>query len=290
MEKIAIIIVNYNSVADCKKCIPMLQQQQDVETEFFIIDSASKEDDVKLLKEYCEQNGFNFFPSKENLGYNRGNNIGLRAAAKKGYRYALICNPDMEFPETDFLAKLISNFKLDKDIVAVGGNIRGLDGKPQSPMRIPVENNWIDSFRWICNILQSNKREPQNYLDSPFISHICEKLMGSCLIIDLEFIKNIGFFDENVFMYGEEAILAKIIARSGKKLYYDASALAIHAHVKKKKNPPAIQIKLWRKSSLYYNSYYSNYKPISKYIAKFSIRLYFFLLLSSYKFKNIKSQ
>ncbi len=284
MNKIAVIILNYNSVADCKKCIPMLQRQQDVETEFFIIDSASKEDNVKELKEYCEQGGFNFFPSKENLGYNKGNNIGLRTASEKGYKYALVCNPDMEFPENDFLAKLVNDFNLDNDIVAVGGNIQGLDGKPQSPMK--ADGSWMESFNWIRDAWNAKKGKQKTYLDNPNESHICSKLMGSCLLINLDFIQRIGFFDENIFLYCEEAILAKVISNSGKKAYYDATAKAIHAHKKKMKTNPTMQWRFLRQSRLYFYSQYSGYNIIGKLLSQLSTNIYFCLLFASYKLKK----
>lgn len=284
MEKIAVILLNYNSVADCKKCIPMLQRQQDVETEFFIIDSASKEEDANELQAYCEQEGFNFFASKENLGYNRGNNIGLRAAAKKGYKYALVCNPDMEFPDPYFLSKLINDFNIDKDIVAVGSNIQGLDGKPQNPMN--ADGNWIESFNWIRDIWNAKRGKQKSFLDSPTESHVCHKLLGSCLLIDLNFIQNIGFFDENVFLYCEEAILAKVIANSGKKAYYNASAKAIHAHKKSEKGNPANRWKAWRKSRLYFNSRYSGFNAFGKFMANLSTRLYVAILLINYRLRK----
>mgnify|MGYP002601098906 CR=1 FL=1 len=272
MEKIAVIILNYNSVADCKKCIPMLQLQNGVSPEFFIVDSASNEKEVKELKEYCYQQSLNFYESKENLGYNRGNNIGLRAAAKKGYKYALVCNPDMEFPKRDFLSKLVKDFKIDKEIVAVGGYIKGLDGKPQSPMK--ADGNWSESFNWIRDIWYAKTGKPISYLDNPESSHICSKLMGSCLLVDLDFIQRIGFFDEKVFLYCEEAILAKVISNDGKKAYYDASAIAIHAHSKSKKGNSASHLKFWRKSRLYFYSKYSGYNSWGKLISKISTIIY----------------
>lgn len=285
MENIAIVIVNYNSSGDCKKCIRTLKQQIDVNVEFFIVDSASKEQDVKDLQEYCEQKGFNFFASNENLGYNRGNNIGLRAAAKKGYKYALVCNPDMEFPDPIFLATLVRDFDKDKEIVAVGGNIVGLDGKPQSPMK--ADGNWMQSFNWIKSIW-NRKNDYNTYLDNPQKSHICSKLMGSCILIDLDFIQSVGFFDENVFLYCEEAILAKVIEKSDKKLYYNATTIATHAHKKHNKGNPAMLWKLWRKSRLYYYTKYSGYSAWGRFMAKLSVGIYVFSLLIAYRLRKCK--
>ena len=96
-DKIAIIILNYNSSADCRKCIGYLKTQQDVKLEIIVVDNCSHEDERKAVETLCKEQGCTFIANNENRGYNAGNNVGLRYAAEKGYEYALIANPDMEF-------------------------------------------------------------------------------------------------------------------------------------------------------------------------------------------------
>ena len=138
--KIAIIILNYNSSADCRKCIGYLKQQQCVEQEIVVVDNCSHEDDRKAVELLCKEQGCTFIANNENRGYNAGNNVGLRYAAEKGYEFALIANPDMEFPQIDYLATLLAKMQEDADIVVCGSDIIGADGIHQSPMG--KDGNW----------------------------------------------------------------------------------------------------------------------------------------------------
>ena len=47
---VAIIVLNYNSSADCRKCISHLKRQEGVEIEIIIVDNRSREDDALAVK------------------------------------------------------------------------------------------------------------------------------------------------------------------------------------------------------------------------------------------------
>ena len=126
--KIAIIILNYNSSADCCKCIGYLKAQQGVEQEIIVVDNCSRDEEREAVELLCKEQGCTFIANRENKGYNAGNNIGLLYAAEKGYEYALIANPDMEFPQTDYLATLLAKMQEDEEIVVCGSDIIGADG------------------------------------------------------------------------------------------------------------------------------------------------------------------
>ena len=109
--RIACIILNYNTSSDCRKCASFLTSQEDMEVELIFVDNNSLPDDWKKLKEFCLVKGHTFIENQENKGYNAGNNVGLRYAAEKGYEYALIANPDMEFPQKDYLSRMVEGFQ-----------------------------------------------------------------------------------------------------------------------------------------------------------------------------------
>lgn len=270
---VAIIILNYNSSADCRKCIGFLKQQQDVEAEIVVVDNCSREEERKAVESVCKENGCTFITNNENRGYNAGNNVGLRYAAEKGYEYALIANPDMEFPQNDYLLKLAQKMQSDEEIVICGSDIIGADGIHQSPMG--KEGNWRSSFGWIKDILhRKQKNEAYDFIDNHNESHYCHKISGCCLMLRMSFIKEIGFFDEKVFLYCEEAILSRQVEIAGKKMYYLATAQAVHRHVKSDKGDPVKRFKAWGKSRCYFIDRYSNDSWLGKQIAKLSMRMY----------------
>ena len=271
--KIAIIILNYNSSADCSKCIGYLKAQQGVEQEIVVVDNCSREDDRKAVELLCKEQDCTFITNSENKGYNAGNNVGLRYAAEKGYEFALIANPDMEFPQTDYLATLVAQMQTDDDIVVCGSDIVGADGIHQSPMG--KEGNWRGSFAWIKEIFGKKKKsDAYDFIDNYSESHYCHKVSGCCFMIRMSFLKSINFFDEKVFLYCEEAILSRQVEMNSKKMYYLTTAQAVHRHVKNEKGDPIKRFKIWGKSRCYFIDRYSNDHWFGKQIAKLSMKTY----------------
>ena len=82
--KIPVILLNYNSSADCCKCVADLKRQEGVELEIISVDNCSRKEDASAVEQLAAEQGCTFIAAKENRGYNAGNNIGLRYAANKG--------------------------------------------------------------------------------------------------------------------------------------------------------------------------------------------------------------
>lgn len=278
VNKVAVIILNYNSSDDCRKCVSFLKRQEGVELELILVDNCSPDGDK--VKALCQEEGCTFIPSKENRGYNAGNNIGLRYAAHKGYKYALIANPDMEFPQNDYVRKLIETIEMDSKIVLVGTDILTPLGKHQNPMR---EMTFYEEFFWPITIFRFRK-SGKWFLDNHTHSGFCKKLSGCCFLIKLSFIKQIGFFDENTFLYSEESILAKQVLNSGNKMYYLSDSQAIHNHIKSEKGNPCKRMNILHVSRWYYLEKYSGYSKWMLCLLRKSKSIQYFLYNQYFKY------
>ena len=207
--KIATIILNYNNSADCRKCIGYLKAQQNIEQEIIVVDNCSREDDRCAVEALCKEQGCTFIANGENKGYNAGNNVGLRYAVEKGYEYALIANPDMEFPQKVYLSKLLAKMQEDDNIVVCGSDIIGPDGIHQSPMG--KDGNWRGSFGWIRELLFGRKNSDKyDFIDNYKESHYCHKVSGCCFMIRISFLKSINFFDQFMFEFFKPFCTIKI--------------------------------------------------------------------------------
>lgn len=254
--KIAIIILNYNSSADCRKCVSDLKKQSGVEIEIVIVDNCSRSDEREEIEKFCRGSCCTFLLSPENRGYNAGNNIGLHYAAEQGYEYALICNPDMEFPQDNYLKNLADILKNNSEITVIASDILHFEGYHQNPL-LP-DGDWKDALKGVLRTFLpwKHSRTP-DYIDRWDFSHFCNKVSGCCFMIRIDFLKEIGFFDEYPFLYCEEAILAAQVVLSGKKMYYVADVQAIHHHVKKAKLDAVRGFRHWRRSRTYFIRRYS---------------------------------
>ena len=290
MINIPIIILNYNSSSDCKKIISSLQKQSDVSLEIIVVDNcSSKKGEKEIIKEICIRQNCTFIQAKKNRGYNAGNNIGLRYASEKGYKYALIANPDMEFPQTDYVAKLVSKMEKDEDVVACGSDVITLEGIHQNPRKIEFLP-WWHSFDWLFDVLSQkiskkiSNKDNQNWISDPSIETYCTYLNGCCLMLRTSFLNMIGYFDEGVFLYGEESILAKQVLLSHKKMLYVPDCLAIHSHQKSKEQHPLVCSRHWKNSKIHFIKHYSGYPFYGKMVALFSLHVYYLFLNTYHKF------
>lgn len=259
--KIGVVILNYNSSSDCMKCISSLSMQQEVELDLIVVDNCSIQEERSKLENFLKgkkvvtAHQITYIPNNDNKGYNAGNNIGLRYAAQKGYEYALISNPDMEYPDTLYVKKLIVNIKSDSRVVVWASDIINNEGLHQNPMR---ELSFWEEFLWPIEWLK-NKNKSVWYVLDYSTSCICEKVSGCCLLVDLSFMKEINFFDENVFLYSEESILGKQVSENGRKMQYDSNVYAIHRHIESAKGNKTKRMLMLFQSRGYYLERYSGY-------------------------------
>lgn len=278
--KVAVIVLNYNSSADCRKCISHLKRQEGVEIEIIIVDNRSREDDALAVKSLAAEQDCTFIAAKENRGYNAGNNIGLRHAAEKGYEYALIANPDMEFPQRDYIAKLVNLMESKPEVAVCGSNIIGMDNKRQNPWRFSKWWIYIPYLESLLRILNIYSRV------LPPVSAYCDIVTGCCLMVRMNSICKMGFLDENVFLYCEEAILGRRVQRNGEKTYYFHETFARHCHIESQKGRFSKRYQQFWKSRCYYLKQYSGFNKFQLTIIGLSNSAYHWMKLLFYKLKE----
>lgn len=282
--KIAAILLNYNSAADCRKCVASLRQQEGVELEIVIVDNCSRAEEADAARSVAREQGCTFIAAGENRGYNAGNNVGLRHAAGLGCEYALIANPDMEFPERGYVARLAAEMRQRPDVAVVGSDIVTPEGIHQNPMM--RDGDWRSSFGWISAFFRKKKADTYDFIDNYAESHYCSKVSGCCLLVRMDFMESIGYFDERVFLYCEEAILSRQVEREGMKMYYIADARAIHAHVKSEKGDPVARFRHWKRSRFHYIDNYSGDSRLGRMMAKLSMTVYVFTITALLRMKK----
>ncbi len=282
-SKIGVVILNYNSSADCQRSIKGLKKQSGVDLDIVIVDNYSTKEERKNIEELSSRERITFIANNRNNGYNGGNNIGIRDIIKKGYKYVVVSNPDMEYPNREYLHKLLQIMERQDDIAVCAGSITTPSGEYQNPPKHNSDGG-IDNFGWIRNILRGElATQTPNWIEDPLKSRVCRKLNGCCLLLRASSLKRIGLFDERTFLYGEESILAKQIENAGLKMYYCAETTAIHNHLKSNEGDNTLRLRYWQKSQLIYLKFYSGYSPLHKAYSYLSIMIYFFLLKTKHR-------
>src|SRR5258706_1247887 len=102
---LSVIIVNYNVRHFLEQCLFSVKKAMaDLQGEVFVIDNNSSDDSINYLRPKFP--GINFISNKENIGFGKACNQGIKPAKGK---YILFLNPDTIVPE-DCFAKCIDFF------------------------------------------------------------------------------------------------------------------------------------------------------------------------------------
>lgn len=280
MKQVMAIVLNHNSYDDTTKCVRLLMAQKNINLGICVVDNGSSEDEKNKLALFCKENSSIFISNDKNDGYSAGNNLGLKRAVELGYEYALIINPDVEIRDEDYLSKAYKDISIDDEIAVLGTDILLPDRGHQNPMR---ELRYWEDLLWPIILLRNKAKKSMPYIKNYSESNFCEKLSGCCFIIDLKFVQDIGYLDENVFLYSEEAILAAAVKKQNKKMYYESNLKAYHMHDVSKDKTSAEQIKEFLKSRRYYLNNYSEYGKLRLSLVNKSIKLQEKVLLHKYK-------
>ena len=200
-NKISIIILTYNNLNLTIDCIESIRKYTDKnDYEIIVVDNNSTDDTKSWLQ---NQNDLKVIYNRENLGFPKGCNIGIKASAQEND--ILLLNNDTVVT-TNWLTNLKKCLYSNSFIGAVGA----------------VSNNGANLQA--CNFSYSDFTEMQQKASQNNISDLKkweEKvcLIGYCMLIKREVLNKIGFLDEAYSPgYIEDNDLSLRIIESGYKL------------------------------------------------------------------------
>ena len=189
IKDITIVITSFKSEVIIKNC---LESIQGICKTIVVENSNNLNFKSSLEKEF---KNVECVLAGKNLGYGTANNLGLKKVKTK---YALILNPDATLhPSTiDNFFKVI---KLIPDFAIIGPYIQ--EQKYES-----TESNLKD-----------------------FSPIPVSSVKGFAMFLNLSEFKDIGFFDENFFIYFEEIDLCKRLRKKNKKIYLSPTIKINHS-------------------------------------------------------------
>lgn len=269
-EKVAAIILNYNTNQDCYKCIDYLQRQNWDDLDVYLVDNNSTSEMKEDLRSYSSKHPeIRLILHDENKGFSAGNNVGLRAAVDNGAKWCLVINPDVELRDANWLAQMMTSISLYPDAVVAGSNVLLPSGERQNPSR---ELRYWEELLWFSYLIRSKLFGFKGYLTEDKQGY-CERLSGCCFLIKADFLREIDFLDEHVFMYCEEPILAKQVSSHGYQELYVNQVTAYHQHYPSQKGNTKKRMQMLFQSREYYLKNYSGYSKIPLMLLLFSKKL-----------------
>ncbi len=223
--QLSIVILNYNVRYFLEICVlSVLKAIKNLDAEIIVVDNNSQDDSCKMIKKKFPQ--VILIENKENLGFPKGNNIGVSHAKGK---YICILNPDTVVAEDTFI-KVLEFIENKNDVGIVGCKLVDGTGNflPESKRGIPTP------FVAFTKITSLYKLFPKLF-GKYYAQHILEIetgqveiLVGAFMIMKCNLYNQVGGFDENCFMYSDDIDLSYMVLQKGKLNYYFHETSIIH--------------------------------------------------------------
>lgn len=264
LNKCGILILNYyswkNTLEMVDKCHFLFGVNY---TDIIIVDNESPNESHDRLKNASEEKGYIYIPSGDNRGYAYGNNIGLKYAYENNYKYIWILNNDVVIKSETLLDNMISILSKDKSLAVVNPDVLSNDNRTYN--RDAVRHSFFDLTLGMLFYIKKG-RKVKNIGGYAYVY----RPQGCCMLIDVNKIHEVGYLDENTFLYCEELILAERLSKKGYKCACDLKDHIIHynsqtvkASISRKK-----YIKIYNESFCYYLKRYREFSNIKILICK----------------------
>lgn len=223
-KELSLIIVSYNCLPLLKQCIESVDKYNDIDDalEVIVVDNGSDGDTIEWLR---SERPDIISIANDNKGFGQGNNVGADLSEGK---YLLFLNPDTILIEPVF-GYALERFRQDPKLGTFGVRLLDAEGK----------RNHSFLLRWVPGMFRTKLNDLLVALDIFIPSKMYT--LGADIFIRRDLFYEIGKFDENFFMYCEEADLTNRVNAHGMKNRFYRDKRIIHLEGKTQKSPNALK-------------------------------------------------
>jgi len=210
--KVSIIIVNYNTLHQLKRCLPSLQCLNYQDYEVIVVDNASIDGSADYIEQEFPE--FRVIRSSENLGYTGGNNVGFKYATGD---YIAVLNPDTKM-EPDWLSRLVGALESNPHAgLAVGKLLFMNDDALINSCGLDITFTGLSFLRGLG--------EPAGHYAEPATVF---GVAGSAFLIRRRLYEELDGFDELLFTYYDDTDLSLRANIAGYTCIYVPEAVGFH--------------------------------------------------------------
>lgn len=188
-SKIIIVVVTFNGMNIIEKCLESIKKSKNI-SDVIVIDNNSDDGTANYIKR--EYSWTKLIELRENIGFGRANNIGIKKAIEDNADYVFLLNQDAEIME-DTVDILIRTHMMHNEYGIISPIHLDDYGNPEK-----IFLKYVDSRN--CNELLSDmlmNREKKDIYEIYFVNAAIWLLSRKC-------IETIGYFNPMFFMYGED--------------------------------------------------------------------------------------
>lgn len=225
LHKLAIITVVYENYTVLADFLASLKQQTNKNFTLFCVDVSIHRNTINHSHITAK------IIQAENRGYAYGVNIGIKKAIEDGFEYFCVINNDVYFKE-EFIANAIKSIR-QHPLSIIGGKIYYAYGFEYHKDR--YKKNELGKIIWYAggSIDWNHALTPHrgvDEVDKGQFDKIAEIdfVNGALMLFDKSVVENVGYWNEDYFLYFEDADYCALAKKSGIKLFYDPSVVIWH--------------------------------------------------------------
>lgn len=215
MNDVYVILVNYNGYNDTIECIKSIKENNEI-VKIIVVDNNSTDNSVAKLKKI---ENITLIESKENLGFAKGNNLGIKYAIDNKAKYIMLLNNDTEI-KNNTISILKDKLIHDDSLGIVGSRIMYYNN-PNLINYCGGHINWLKAISVHERYKEEVKEELAKFFYTDFIT-------GCCMMIKKEVFDTVGLLPEEYFMYFEDVDFCVKVSEAGYKLGICTESVVLH--------------------------------------------------------------
>lgn len=222
--ELSIIIVSYNTKDLLKQAIQSIRLRSN--WELIVVDNASSDGSVEVMKQEFPQ--ALLIENKENLGFAKANNQGIRIAKGK---FVLLLNSDTKVLDNS-LGNLLIFLKANPRIGIASGQLKNEDGtiQPQGGF-LPRLTNITFWMLFLDDIPIFGQYLWPYHINDPKAFTVERRIGwvgGTAMMITRQVLEKVGLLNEDIFMYGEDVEYCLRARKAGFKVAITPKTKILH--------------------------------------------------------------
>lgn len=224
MERVGIVICNYNKAEDVCACIQSVLELKYEDYRLYVVDNASKDDSVKKVREQFGAR-VELLVNEKNLGGSGGFNTGIRRAVAAGHEYVWCLDNDVLVDESA-LGVLVEFLDTHPDCGMAGSRVDHME----APEFVQQYGITIDFDEFCVEAKYLNHLEDGTMPDVVYSDAVaaCSVLVRSSLI------REIGPMPEDNFLYWDDTEWGWRCNLAGYRVASCGKSIVLHAMGAKK--------------------------------------------------------
>lgn len=195
-----------------------LKATSTLETKLYLIDNSPTD----AARQFADNERIVYVFNNKNLGFGAGHNLAIKRSMKDDSDYHIVLNPDVYFEESS-IKTLFDFMEANSEVGLCMPKVLYPDGRLQPLCKLLPSPRTLILRRFLFFLHKLLAEQNYYYelqfsgynkvMDVPFLS-------GCFMFLRTDVLKDVGLFDESIFLYTEDVDLSRRIHKKYRTVFY----------------------------------------------------------------------